>query len=324
MTAPAIETEGLTKHFGDVVAVEDLDMTVERGEIYGFLGPNGAGKSTTINMLLDFLHPTSGSARVLGHDTRAESLAIRKRIGILPEGAELYPRLTGREHVAFVADTKDAEVDPKAMLDRVGLAPEDQTRQVEGYSKGMQQRLALGMALTGDPDLLILDEPSSGLDPNGMAEMREIIREAAAAGRTVFFSSHLLAEVEAVCDRVAILNEGRLVAEDTIENLREVSGVNPVVEIQCADVPDDLGLADLRGVLAVEQDGRWLSVTCRETDDKVAAIRHVDARASVTDVVAEETSLEALFESYTSDDADAGETPRGESTRAADPAEVRQ
>jgi ABC-2 type transport system ATP-binding protein len=301
MAAPAIETDGLTKRFGEVVAVDDLNMTVQRGEIYGFLGPNGAGKSTTINMLLDFIHPTEGSATVLGHDTREGSLAIRQNVGILPEGAELYPRLSGREHIEFVADVKDVHADPVAILDRVGLATEDQTRKVRGYSKGMQQRLALGMALTGDPDLLILDEPSSGLDPNGMAEMREIIREAADTGQTVFFSSHLLAEVEAVCDRVAILNAGRLVAEDTIQNLRDISGVNPVVAIQCAKRPEVDGLAGVAGVVSVEQDGRWLTITCRSAEDKIGAIRHVDERATITDVVAEETSLEALFESYTTD-----------------------
>jgi len=304
MTEPAIETSGLTKRFGeDVLAVDDLDMTVETGEVYGFLGPNGAGKSTTINMLLDFIHPTDGSARVLGHDTRKESLAIRQRIGILPEGAELYPRLTGREHIGFVAETKGVDADPAAMLDRVGLDSDDQQRKVDEYSKGMGQRLALGMALVGDPDLLILDEPSSGLDPNGMAEMRDIIREEAADGTTVFFSSHLLEQVEAVCDRVGILNQGRLVAEDTIEGLRDISGVNPVLELECADDPPaDIGLADLDGVLSVETDESWITVTCENPEDKIRVIRRADDAVTLTDIVAEETSLEALFESYTGGD----------------------
>lgn len=308
MSDVAIATDGLTKRFGDVLAVDSVDMVVERGEVYGFLGPNGAGKSTTINMLLDFLHPTSGSATVLGHDTREDSLAIRQRTGILPEGAELYPRLTGREHVEFVKDVKDVDAETTAVLDRVGLNREDQTRAVGGYSKGMQQRLALGMALTGDPDLLILDEPSSGLDPNGMAEMRDIIREEAANGTTVFFSSHLLSEVEAVCDRVAILNQGQLVAEDSIEGLRELSGINPVVELECGEADpsslDDLAetIRERDGVLSVGREGRWLTVTCREPAGKVGVIRQVDDRVTVTDVVAEETSLESLFESYTTGD----------------------
>jgi ABC-2 type transport system ATP-binding protein len=304
MAQPAIETEGLKKQFGeDVLAVDDLDMTVETGEVYGFLGPNGAGKSTTINMLLDFIHPTGGEARVLGHDTRSASRAIRQRVGILPEGAELYPRLTGREHVAYVADVKGVSADPAAMLDRVGLDRDDQQRRAEEYSKGMGQRLALGMALVGDPELLILDEPSSGLDPNGMAEMREIIREEAADGTTIFFSSHLLEQVEAVCDRVGILNQGRLVAEDTIENLREISGVNPVIELECDEAPENLALDELDGVLAVDDDSTWVTVTCENPEDKIEVIRRVDEAATITDVVAEETSLEALFESYTGSDA---------------------
>jgi len=318
MSEPAIVTNGLTRQFGAVMAVDSVNMTVERGEVYGFLGPNGAGKSTTINVLLDFIHPTSGSATVLGHDTREESLAIRERTGILPEGAELYPRLSGREHVEMVAESKGIDAEPTALLDRVGLDRDDQTRATAGYSKGMGQRLALGMALTGDPDLLILDEPSSGLDPNGMAEMREIIREETADGTTVFFSSHLLTEVEAVCDRVGILSEGRLVAEDTIQNLRDISGVNPVVELQCADPPAVDGVGDLDGVVAVERDDRWLTVTCRNSTDKVDIVRHVDQVATVTDIVAEETSLEALFESYTSGDTGTGDRADNDGTVEAD------
>ncbi|WP_436933624.1 ABC transporter ATP-binding protein [Halovenus marina] len=298
---PAIETTQLTKEYGDLTAIEDLDMRVERGEVYGFLGPNGAGKTTTINVLFDFSHATSGSATVLGLDVHEQSQAIRERVGVLPEGAQLYPRLSGIEHVEFAADIKGVDVDAAAILDRVGLDDDDRRRRVGGYSKGMQQRLGLGMALVGDPELLVLDEPSSGLDPNGMAEMREIIREEAKRGTTVFFSSHLLEQVEAVCDRVGILNEGQLVAEDTIDSLRDVADVNPVVEFECQETPGKIGLTDRERVLAVERDGNWLSVTCRESADKIEVIRAVDEHVTITDVVAEETSLEALFESYTSD-----------------------
>jgi len=316
MPEPAIKTDGLTKRFGDILAVDDLDMHVEAGEVYGFLGPNGAGKSTTINLLLNYSHPTAGDARLLGHDARAESLAIRERIGILPEGAELYPRLTGREHVELAADTKGVIVDPDTILARVDLDTEDRDRRVDGYSKGMSQRLALGMALVGDPDLLILDEPSAGLDPTGMADIREIIREEAAEGTTVFFSSHILPEVEAVCDRVGILVEGRLVAEDTIENLREISGVHPTVEFSLETVPGELGLAEQEGVVAVEREGKEVTVTCRRPADKIDVISHVGRQATVSDVVATETSLEGLFEAYAS-----GETVESASD-GEEPAEV--
>ena len=299
-TEHAIETHGLTKRFAETTAVDDLDITVESGEVYGFLGPNGAGKSTTINMLLGYIQPTAGTATVLGHDVREESLEFRQRIGILPEGVDHYPRLTGREHLEFVADVKDTSVDADRLLERVGLEPADRTRQVREYSKGMVQRLALGMALVGDPDLLLLDEPSSGLDPRGRIEVREIIRETAAGGTTVFFSSHMLSEVDAVCDRIGILDDGQLVAVGPIEELRTISSVAPVVELQCATAPtDDLGLSTIDGVRSVDRDGRWLTVTCTDRAAKSAVIRHAEETTEITDVVAETASLEQLFESYT-------------------------
>ncbi|WP_247729448.1 ABC transporter ATP-binding protein [Halovivax limisalsi] len=299
---PAIETTGLTKRFGeDVVAVDDLDLTVEEGEVFGFLGPNGAGKSTTINVLLDFVRPTAGSARVLGRDAQDESAAIRRRIGVLPEGAELYDRLTGREHLAWIARTNGVAetVDIDATLDRVGLPPDEGSRPVGGYSKGMAQRLAFGMAILGDPELLILDEPSSGLDPTGMQELRAIIREEAETGTTVFFSSHILGEVEAVCDRLGIMNEGRLVATGTLDALRDDLDLDASVSLEVDAVPDDLDLASVDGVRAVEADGTTLTVSVDDPTRKIDAIRRVDERATVRDVRSTDTSLEQLFNTYT-------------------------
>ncbi|MFT4881984.1 MAG: ABC-2 type transport system ATP-binding protein, partial [Salinirussus sp.] len=168
----AIRTERLTKRFGGLTAVDDLDLTVQEGEVFGFLGPNGAGKSTTINVLLDFVRPTAGTATVLGRDAQAESTAVRERLGVLPEGFALYDRLSGRAHIDLAVDLKDADDDPDAVLERVGLTPAAGGRTAAGYSQGMRQRLALGMALVGNPDLLVLDEPTNGLDPNGAREMR--------------------------------------------------------------------------------------------------------------------------------------------------------
>ncbi len=298
----AIETEGLTKRYGSgdagVLAVDGLDLVVEEGEVFGFLGPNGAGKSTTINMLLGFVEPTAGRADVLGMDARSEAARIRERIGILPEGYEVFERLTAREHVEWVNDTKGADDDPDALLETVGI-PEAADRRAGGFSKGMRQRLALAMALVDDPDLLILDEPSTGLDPAGMQEMRELIREQAADGTTVFFSSHLLKQVDAVADRVGILHDGTLVEMDTIENLREEAGGTPVVDVDVADVPEPLGLAGLDGVReATVRDGTVTAV-CDDPAAKVAVVRHLDDRTTVTDIVSEETSLEELFNRYT-------------------------
>ncbi|WP_336024096.1 ABC transporter ATP-binding protein [Halobellus salinisoli] len=301
----AIELDGVTKRFEDVTAVSDLSLTVEEGEIFGFLGPNGAGKSTTINLLLDFVRPTSGTVSVLGHDAREDSVAVRERTGVLPEGFDVYDRLTGRAHVEFAIDSKDVDVEPDAVLDRVGLA-DAADRQAGGYSKGMRQRLALAMALVGDPDLLILDEPSSGLDPAGAKEMREIVLAEAERGTTVFFSSHILEQVEAVCDRVGILRAGELVAVDSIEGLRAASDADATLRVTVGERVDDDVLAavrDLAGVDRVDRDGDdALRVAC-ESDAKTRVVTELeDSGVSVTDFTTEEASLEDLFLAYTERD----------------------
>jgi ABC-2 type transport system ATP-binding protein len=300
----AIRTQNLTKRFGeDVVAVEDLNLEVEEGEVFGFLGPNGAGKSTTINLLLDYLRPTEGTATVLGYDAQDETQQIHRRIGILPEGFDLYDRLTGRKHVEFAIDSKGSDDDPDAILDRVGLGPEAADRKAGGYSTGMGQRLALGMALVGDPDLLILDEPSSGLDPNGARQMRELVREQAERGTSVFFSSHILGQVEAVCDRVGIMSDGRLVAEDTIEGLRESMGSGSTLELTVDRMPDDLDLAaTIEGVTEITADGNVLRVAVTDSGVKSEVINEVEHRgATVTDITTQQASLEDLFAAYTTE-----------------------
>ena len=300
---PAIELRGVTKRFGDVVAVRDLDLTVEEGTVYGFLGPNGAGKSTTINMLLDFVRPTSGSVEVLARDAQAESVAVRRRTGVLPEGYDVYDRLTGRKHIEFAMRSKDVEGDPDAMLERVGIA-DAADRKAGGYSKGMQQRLTLGMALVGDPQLLILDEPSSGLDPAGAKEMRDIVRTEADRGATVFFSSHVLGQVEAVCDRVGILREGELVAEDSIAGLRDAVGGEEqlVITVDSASEDDVAAVRALDGVTSASTDGGTVTVTCA-SDAKTTVISTLeDQGVTVKDFTTEEASLEDLFLHYTGDD----------------------
>ncbi|WP_439028728.1 ABC transporter ATP-binding protein [Haloarchaeobius sp. DT45] len=317
---PAIETTALTKRFGDdVVAVDSLDLRVEEGEIFGFLGPNGAGKSTTINMLLDFHRPTSGSARVLGYDAQTETDEIRQRVGVLAEGLELYDRLTAREHLNLCVKMKHAADDPDDVLHRVGL-DDAKDRKAGGFSKGMKQRLALGMALVGDPQLVILDEPSSGLDPNGIQHMREILREEAANGTTVFFSSHILSEVEAVCDRVGIMAEGELATVDTIDNLRSQSGDAGEVELTVEAVPDDLRgrLERLQGVTSVQLTEGEVSAYCNSGEAKMRVIRTVDDATTIVDVVATETSLEELFNQYTGGGRDGSPGDRG------NPAEERE
>jgi ABC-2 type transport system ATP-binding protein len=242
----AIETNGLTKQYGSLRAVDSLDLTVETGETYGFLGPNGAGKSTTIGLLLDYLRPTAGSARVLGRDPRDDVVTIHQRLGVLPDRFGLYEGRSARRHVAFVAETKGRDDDPERLLSRVGLGDTIETP-VGEYSRGMEQRLALAMALVGEPELLVLDEPFTGLDPHGARRVREIVHEENERGATVFFSSHVLGQVELVCDRVGVLHDGRLVAEGTIDELRDR-----------ADLPTDASMEDVFVALTaarVEQEG---------------------------------------------------------------------
>ncbi|MCU4743062.1 ABC transporter ATP-binding protein [Halobacteria archaeon AArc-m2/3/4] len=303
----AIELTGLTKRFDDVVAVDDLDLTIEDGEIFGFLGPNGAGKSTTIDILLDFIRPTEGTATVVGHDAQAESLAVRQRIGVLPDAYHTYDRLTGRQHVEFVVESKatEAETDVDALLERVGIL-EAADRKSGGYSKGMRQRLVLAMALVGDPDLLILDEPSTGLDPNGAREMREIIQQENERGTTVFFSSHIMEQVEAICDRVAIINRGRLVAVDTVDGLRGSTEIGTTLHVSTAGV-DEAALETVRGfdgVAGVSVDGERLRVTLSGGGPlKFEVLKALDgAGVSIEDFEIEESSLEDLFVRYTTDE----------------------
>jgi ABC-2 type transport system ATP-binding protein len=300
----AIDTDGLEKTFDDVTAVDGLDLTVEEGEVYGFLGPNGAGKSTTINLLLGFLAPTDGSGTVLGHDIVADSRTLRRRIGVLPEAFSPYERLTAREHVRYAADLKDVLADPDALLDRVGLDESAWDRAAGGFSTGMEQRLALACALVGDPALLILDEPSSGLDPQGMGELRELIREEAADGTTVFFSSHILSEVEAVCDRIGILVDGDLVAEGTIDDLRDGTETESPLAIRVADQPTDLDLSDIDGVTSVTVEDGTVSALVTDATAKIEVIRRVDRLAEIRDVISEPASLEALFDRYANGDSE--------------------
>jgi ABC-2 type transport system ATP-binding protein len=300
----AIRTEELTKRYGhDIYAIDDLTLTVEEGEVFGFLGPNGAGKSTTIDVLLDYVRPTAGSATVLGYDAQREAEAIHRRVGILPDGYSLYDRLSGRDHLEFAIDLKEASDDPAEILDRVGLEPTAAARPAGGYSKGMRQRLALGMALVGDPELLILDEPSAGLDPDGIRDIRELTREHAADGGTVFFSSHVLGQVEAVCDRVGIVNRGRLVAVDTIDTLRETVGAGSTITLTVDTPPTGLALDTLDGVVDVVVEDDVVRATCTESMAKIAVIDQVRAAGSaIVDIETSQPSLEDIFTEYTHSD----------------------
>ncbi len=226
MTTP-VETTALGKRYGRTLAVDDLSISVRPGEVYGFLGPNGAGKTTTLRMLLGLIRPTSGSLRLLGQPPGSGHL---DRVGALIEGPAFDPYLSGRNNLRVLADhagVRRSRVD--AVLDTVDLAGRAGDKYAT-YSLGMKQRLGLAAALLKEPELLILDEPTNGLDPAGMADMRVTVRKLAADGCTVLLSSHLLAEVEQICDRVGVINRGRLVTETTVDDLRAGGALRVVAE----------------------------------------------------------------------------------------------
>ena len=215
-----LRTRNLTKQYGQRLAVNNLNIEVRRGEIYGFLGPNGAGKTTTIRMALGLITPTAGAVEILGHDVTSQRAVILPRVGALVETPALYLYMSGRNNLRAVASALGGAPESRidAVLDLVGLRGRDGDR-VKTYSLGMKQRLGVAMALLQDPDLLILDEPANGLDPAGIVEMRDLMRRLASEGKTVFISSHVLTEVRQICTRVAILNFGQLVTETTIDDL---------------------------------------------------------------------------------------------------------
>ena len=300
-----ISLQDLTKDFGDFRAIDGVNLEVEQGEIFGFLGPNGAGKSTTINVLLDLIRPTSGSARIFDIDCQKGSQLIRQRTGVLPEGFEVYGRLTGRRHMEFAIEAKDADVTPDELLERVGLL-HAADRPAGGYSTGMKQRLGLANALIGGPDLLMLDEPHSGLDPNGVRELLEVIREENEKGTTVFFSSHILDHVQSICDRVCILNEGEIMVTDTIDGLRSSLGVSGQIMFDLPEVTDEsiALIEDLPYTQDVDVADRRISVTCQNSDKAKIVNALVESKLDIQNIETTELSLDDVFAAYTSDDVD--------------------
>ncbi len=263
----AIAARGLCKRYGDVAAVDALHLEVERGELYGFLGPNGAGKTTTIRMALGLILPTAGEVDILGEPVRADRAPLA-RVGALVEEPAFWKYLSGRKNLEYFsrAGSGSDRAGTRARLGRidevletVGLAAAADKR-VKAYSQGMRQRLGLGLALLGDPELLVLDEPTNGLDPSGMREMRVLLRRLADGGTTIFVSSHLLKEVEAMCDRVGVMAQGRLVAQGPPSSLR---GDTDRVRV---DVDDALAA---RAVAA-----RMPGVTVSEGPDRGAGTLH--------------------------------------------------
>jgi ABC-type multidrug transport system ATPase subunit len=291
-----IETHGLTKRYGTLTAVDRLTLGVRRGEVYGFLGPNGAGKTTTLRMLVGLVRPTSGSATILG--ARPGSPDGLSRIGALIEAPGFYPFLSARDNLrvmAMHAGTGAERVD--TVLVEVGLG--DRAKDHFGtYSQGMKQRLGVASALLKDPDVLILDEPTSGLDPKGMAEMRAFIRGLGDGGRTVLLSSHLMPEVEQICDRVGVIHRGALVREGTVDELR--GGRSLLVRAEPLEQAGLL-LESLPGVRGVSTHDGAISITADPAEASAINGALVAAGIAVSELRSERASLEDVFLELTRD-----------------------
>jgi ABC-2 type transport system ATP-binding protein len=296
---PVIQTEGLTKTYGsgkgEVFALKGLNLSVQAGEIFGYLGPNGAGKTTTIRTLLDIIRPTSGHARVFGMDSQRDAVEIHKRIGFLPGELNLWKNLTGLQVLHYINSVRGTDALPyaHALAERLLL---DLSVKVRNYSSGNKRKLGLVIALMHKPELVILDEPTNGLDPLMQQTFHELMREVRAEGRTVFLSSHILSEVQAICDRVGILRGGELKAVETVTGLTHADFRWVTLEFRDAAPAgwaDDLGRVP--GVSDLQADGP--AVKLRLTGDFDPLLRAVNG-AYVVDLHVEEPTLEEIFLTY--------------------------
>ena len=287
--ATVIELENVTKWYGRRRGIEDVTFSVEAGEVFGYLGPNGAGKTTTIRLLVDLIRPTGGRARVLGMDPRRDAVEIHRRLGYLPGEFGLYDHLTGLEYLTYLANLRGGldERSVRQLADRLDL---DLTVRIRALSHGNKQKLGLVQAFMHEPDVLILDEPTQGLDPLVQQTFHGLLAESRRAGRTVFLSSHVMPEVERLCDRVGIVREGRLVAVEDIAELKAKEF--RTVEVRIAGPTPDAELTAVPGVRDVRSDGEVVRFTVvGEMDGALKAL----ARHRVIDLVSHEPSLEDLF-----------------------------
>jgi beta-exotoxin I transport system ATP-binding protein len=298
---PAIFTDRLTKHYGTVRALEDLTLEVRHGEIFGFLGPNGAGKSTMIRTLLGFLFPTSGSASALGLDIVTDSVEIRRRTGYLPGGIAFYDSLSGDETLDYLTDLQGQEpVRRDELCERLQMPASVLRRKVRDYSRGMRQKLGVIQALQHDPELAILDEPTEGLDPLMQHAFYRLMEDLRSAGRTIFFSSHVLSEVERICDRVAIIRAGRLMALHDVDELLARRKRHILLRWRGA-APD---LSGVPGLADVKIEGDRISATLL---GEVAPFVRAVASPALVDLTIEPARLEEAFLEYYADEEPAEE-----------------
>ncbi len=282
-----IETKGLTKTYGKKAALDHLDITVTKGEILGYLGPNGAGKTTTIRLLLGLIKPTNGSAKLFGEDAQKNAAKLHKRIAYVPGETSYWPSLSGAETLKFLANIHGS-TDQKYQKELIRKFQFDPNKKVRSYSKGNRQKIALIAALSSRADLLIFDEPTSGLDPVMAKVFRDEVMAAKANGQTVFLSSHMLEEVEELCDRVAVLREGKLVELGTLEELRHLSAVT--VEATFDRTPPSV--KNVKGVSKIEVHEHFLRCN---VNGSIAPLLTALAPARPISLISRKPSLEELF-----------------------------
>jgi ABC-2 type transport system ATP-binding protein len=284
-----IETEKLSKSYGPFRGIVDVDLVVNQGEVFGFLGPNGAGKTTTIRILLDLIRPTSGRARVFDIETKSDPVAIHRRIGYLPGEWNLYDWLTGAETITYFANLRGG-VDRTYVEQLVQRLDLDPSRRFREYSRGNKQKVGLITALQHRPELLILDEPTAGLDPLVQQTFNELLFEARGEGRTVFLSSHIISEVERTCDRVAIIREGRIVRLDTVEGVRSLAAHE--VELRFTAPVAAAPFGAIPGVRNLVEEGRTLRMLVA---GPIAPVVRLAGQFDLVDFVSREPSLEEVF-----------------------------
>ena len=298
----SIEVKGVTKIYGTQKAVDAISFTITKGEIVGFLGPNGAGKSTTMKMITGYLAPDEGDITVSGIDVKKDPLESKKKIGYLPESNALYYDMYIKEYLNFVADIhsiNDQRSTINSIIETVGLAPE-KNKKIGQLSKGYKQRVGIAAALLHNPEVLILDEPTSGLDPNQIVEIRQVIKDQG-KDKIVLFSSHILQEVEAICDRVIIINKGKIVADDKLNNLQKQSSLN-VVRVSFKEPLEQEWLQRLQGVKTVNKiDSYSWSL---ETDESELVRKQIlemslQHNLNIVSLHSENKSLEEVFRSLT-------------------------
>ena len=296
-----IEVKNLTKSYNHFTAVNNVSFSVTKGEIFGFLGPNGAGKTTTIKSMLDLIHADTGTISINGFDIQSQGKEAKKYIGYMPEKVAFYDNLTALQNLCFYAEIKHASKEECiSLIEEFGLGDTGK-KKVGKFSKGMVQRLGMARAILGNPPILILDEPSGGLDPRGVVLIRDKILEMKKKGSTIFVSSHILSEIQEICDRVGIINKGVLVAQDTVEGLSKKLNLKPqiIVTVDSMSAKIENAVKKLSGVSSVKIQGNMLEIVCDGAMKATVILAITNAGGNIQNLQTKEPSLEDVFMRYT-------------------------